>query len=252
MSEVLIERKGGLLSLRFNRPEKKNAITLDMYADFTKALKAAGADAAVSVVLVHGQGTAFTAGNDLADFLSKPIDENSPIPPFLDALTHFEKPIVAAVQGPAVGIGTTLLLHCDLVYCDTTAKFAMPFINLGLVPEGGSTYLLPRIAGQARAAELLLLGEPFTGQKAKEYGLVNDIVEPAKLLETATAAAQKLAQRPPAALAATKALLKRWNRETLDLAVKTELDTFAGLLREPEAKEAMTAFFEKRPPQFKR
>jgi len=250
MSHIKTENKDGILFLAFNRPDKKNAITLDMYRAFTAALKSAQADAAVRVVLVHGEGTAFTAGNDLADFLSVPIDENSPLPPFLDALTHFEKPLVAAVTGPAVGIGTTMLLHCDLAYCDTTAKFAMPFTNLGLVPEGGSSYLLPRIAGQARAAELLMLGDPFSGAKAKEAGLINDVVAPEKLMETALAAAKKLAAQPPTALRLTKSLLKRWSRETMDRAVSAELDIFAQQLRGPEAKEAMTAFFEKRKPDF--
>ena len=250
MSLITTENKDGVLFLGFNRPDKKNAITLDMYRAITAAFKAAQADDTVRVVLVHGSPDTFTSGTDLADFLSEPMDEKSPIPAFLEALSHFEKPIVAAVNGPAIGIGTTMLLHCDLVYADTTAKFSVPFINLGAVPEGGSSYLMPRIMGNVRAAELLMLGETFNGQKAKEYGLVNDVVEPGKLMETATAAARKLAQRPPAALRITKSLLKRWNRETLDKVIPTELELFAQQLRSPEAKEAMTAFFEKRKPDF--
>ena len=250
MSLITTENKDGVLFLGFNRPDKKNAITLDMYRTLTAAFKAAQADDTVRVVLVHGSPDTFTSGNDLADFLSEPMDDKSPIPAFLEALSHFEKPIVAAVNGPAIGIGTTMLLHCDLVYADTTAKLAVPFINLGAVPEGGSSYLMPRIMGNVRAAELLMLGETFNGQKAKEYGLVNDVVEPGKLMETATAAARKLAQRPPAALRITKSLLKRWNRDTLDKVIPTELELFAQQLRSPEAKEAMTAFFEKRKPDF--
>ena len=250
MSLITTENKDGVLFLGFNRPDKKNAITLDMYRTLTAAFKAAQADDTVRVVLVHGSPDTFTSGNDLADFLSEPMDDKSPIPAFLEALSHFEKPIVAAVNGPAIGIGTTMLLHCDLVYADTTAKLAVPFINLGAVPEGGSSYLMPRIMGNVRAAELLMLGETFNGQKAKEYGLVNDVVEPGKLMETATAAARKLAQRPPAALRITKSLLKRWNRDTLDKVIPTELELFAQQLRLPEAKEAMTAFFEKRKPDF--
>jgi enoyl-CoA hydratase/carnithine racemase len=250
MSLITTENKDGVLFLGFNRPDKKNAITLDMYRAITAAFKAAQADDTVRVVLVHGSPDTFTSGNDLADFLSEPMDDKSPIPAFLEALSHFEKPIVAAVNGPAIGIGTTMLLHCDLVYADTTAKLSVPFINLGAVPEGGSSYLMPRIMGNVRAAELLMLGEVFNGQKAKEYGLVNDVVEPAKLMETATAAARKLAQRPPAALRITKSLLKRWNREALDKVIPTELELFAQQLRSPEAKEAMTAFFEKRKPDF--
>jgi enoyl-CoA hydratase/carnithine racemase len=250
MSLITTENRDGVLFLGFNRPDKKNAITLDMYRAITAALKAAQADDTVRVVLVHGSPDTFTSGNDLADFLSEPMDDKSPIPAFLEALSHFEKPIVAAVNGPAIGIGTTMLLHCDLVYADTTAKLAVPFINLGAVPEGGSSYLMPRIMGNVRAAELLMLGETFNGQKAKEYGLVNDVVEPGKLMETATAAARKLAQRPPAALRITKSLLKRWNRDTLDKVIPTELELFAQQLRSPEAKEAMMAFFEKRKPDF--
>ena len=250
MSLITTENRDGVLFLGFNRPDKKNAITLDMYRAITAALKAAQADDTVRVVLVHGSPDTFTSGNDLADFLSEPMDDKSPIPAFLEALSHFEKPIVAAVIGPAIGIGTTMLLHCDLVYADTTAKLAVPFINLGAVPEGGSSSLMPRIMGNVRAAELLMLGETFNGQKAKEYGLVNDVVEPGKLMETATAAARKLAQRPPAALRITKSLLKRWNRDTLDKVIPTELELFAQQLRSPEAKEAMTAFFEKRKPDF--
>ena len=250
MSLITTENKDGVLFLGFNRPDKKNAITLDMYRTLTAAFRAAQADDTVRVVLVHGSPDTFTSGNDLADFLSEPMDDKSPIPAFLEALSHFEKPIVAAVNGPAIGIGTTMLLHCDLVYADTTAKLAVPFINLGAVPEGGSSYLMPRIMGNVRAAELLMLGETFNGQKAKEYGLVNDVVEPGKLMETATAAARKLAQRPPAALRITKSLLKRWNRDTLDKVIPTELELFAQQLRSPEAKEAMTAFFEKRKPDF--
>ena len=250
MSLISTEKKDGILFLGFNRPDKKNAITLDMYRAITAALRSAEADGEVRVVLVHGTPGVFTAGNDLADFLSEPMDGNSPIPVFLDVLSHFTKPLVAAVAGPAVGIGTTMLLHCDLAYCDTTAKLSVPFINLGVTPEGGSSYLMPRIMGNVRAAELLMLGEPFNGQKAKELGLVNDVVAPEKLMETAIAAAQKLAQRPPAALRLTKSLLKRWNRETLDQVIPAELELFAEQLRSPEAKEAMTAFFEKRKPDF--
>ena len=250
MSLISTEKKDGILFLGFNRPDKKNAITLDMYRAITAALRSAEADGEVRVVLVHGTPGVFTAGNDLADFLSEPMDGSSPIPVFLDVLSHFAKPLVAAVAGPAVGIGTTMLLHCDLAYCDTTAKLSVPFINLGVTPEGGSSYLMPRIMGNVRAAELLMLGEPFNGQKAKELGLVNDVVAPEKLMEAATAAAQKLAQRPPAALRLTKSLLKRWNRETLDQVIPAELELFAEQLRSPEAKEAMTAFFEKRKPDF--
>jgi len=249
MSHITTQNKDGILFLAFNRPDKKNAITLDMYRAVTAALKAAESDDAVRVVLVHGVQV-FTAGNDLADFLSAPIDDSSPLPPFLEALTHFAKPLVAAVNGPAIGIGTTMLLHCDLVYCDPTAKLALPFINLGVVPEAGSTYLVPRLLGHARAAELLMLGEPFSAEKARELGLVNEVVAPEKLMDTAVAAAKKLAERPPAALRLTKSLLKRWNRETMDRAVAAELELFAGQLRGPEAKEAMTAFFEKRKPDF--
>ena len=171
---------------------------------------------------------------------------------FLHALVHFDKPIVAAVNGLAIGIGTTMLLHCDLVYCAPDAKLSLPFINLGVVPEAASSFLLPRLAGYQRAAELLLLGEPFGAEKAREIGLANAIVPADRLLETALAAAGKLAQKPPQAMRLSRRLLKDGVRAATEQAHATEIRIFAERLRGPEAKEAMTAFFEKRKPDFSR
>lgn len=252
MNLVLSEKTNGVLKLAFNRPEKKNAITLAMYLEMTAQLRAASADPAVRVVLFHGNEQGFTAGNDLADFLSSPIEDNSPVPKFLRTVIEFDKPMVAVVNGLAIGIGTTLLLHCDLVYCGTDAKFSLPFINLGVVPEAGSSVLLPRLAGYHKAAELLLLGEPFGPDTAREIGLANAVVAPADLMATAMAAAAKLAAKPPAAMRQARRLLKEGARKAVDEANAAEMKAFMEALRGPEAKEAITAFFEKRKPDFSR
>ncbi len=243
----------GVLRLEFNRPEKKNAINTAMYAALADALAAADTDDAVRVVLIHGQPGVFTSGNDLADFLADPPrDENSAVFRFLRAISHFGKPIVAAVGGPAIGIGTTLLLHCDLVYAASGTRFALPFVSLALVPEAASSFLLPRLAGWARASELLLLGEPFSAEKALEIGLVNEVVAPEVLLATAMATAGKLAQKPPGALRATKALMKDGLITQVEQAMGREGKVFAGRLKSAEAKEAFSAFLEKRKPDFSR
>jgi enoyl-CoA hydratase/carnithine racemase len=249
---ILTETHDGVLRIAFNRPDKKNALTFDMYRALSAALDSASADAQVRVALIHGTPDAFTAGNDLADFLGGEFSEDSPTAVFLKKLLAFDKPLVAAVGGVAVGIGSTLLLHCDLVYCASNARFAFPFVNLGVVPEAASSYLLPRLAGWQRAAELFMLGEPFDAQRAREAGLVNEIVAPEQLMDTALAAALKLAQKPPAALRLTKALMKQSHAAPAAAAMEEELKVFRAQLRSPEAKEAMTAFFEKRKPDFSR
>ena len=249
---ILTDKHDGVLRIAFNRPDKKNAITREMYEALTQALKAASADAQVRVALIHGSADAFTAGNDLGDFLGQDQSEFPHIVAFLDGLRTFDKPLVAAVGGVAVGIGSTLLLHCDLVYCATNARFAFPFVNLGLVPEASSSYLLARLAGWQRAAELLMLGEPFGADKAREIGLVAGVVAPEQLMDTALAAAGKLAQKPPAAMRLTKALMKRPYAATAAQAQAEEMKLFRERLQSPEAKEAMTAFFEKRKPDFSR
>ncbi len=249
---ILTAKQEGILRIGFNRPTKKNAITGGMYRALTAALKDASADSAVRVVLIHGVPGAFTAGNDLADFLNLPQGEEPAALAFLPLLAAFDKPLVAAVDGLAVGIGTTLLLHCDFVYCTPEAKLSLPFINLGLVPEAASTYLLARLAGYQNAAELLMLGEPFGAARAKDIGLVSAVIEPEALMETALATAAKLAQKPPAAMRLTKALIKRTFAHAVLQALAAENEAFGGQMRSPEAKEAMTAFFEKRKPDFSR
>ena len=249
---ILVAKQEGILRIGFNRPTKKNAITGGMYRALTAALKDASADSAVRVVLIHGVPGAFTAGNDLADFLNLPQGEEPAALAFLPVLAAFDKPLVAAVDGLAVGIGTTLLLHCDFVYCTPEAKLSLPFINLGLVPEAASTYLLARLAGYQNAAELLMLGEPFGAARAKDIGLVSAVIEPEALMETALATAAKLAQKPPAAMRLTKALIKRTFAHAVLQALAAESEAFGGQMRSPEAKEAMTAFFEKRKPDFSR
>ena len=253
MEHLLTERSQGVLRIAFNRPEKKNAITAAMYRGLADALAAAQSDALVRVALVHGTPGAFTAGNDLQDFLANPPqDESHPGFLFLRALWDFSKPIVAAVSGPAVGIGTTMLLHCDLIYAAPAARFALPFVNLALCPEAGSSYLLSRIAGYPRAAEILLLGEPFSAERALEIGLINAIVAEEQLIEAAAAMAVRLAGKPPASVQATKALMRQALMAGIEKAMAAESAVFRERLVSVEAKEAFAAFLEKRSPDFGR
>jgi enoyl-CoA hydratase/carnithine racemase len=251
MSHVTTAVEAGIQRVQINRPDKKNALTGAMYSALADALAAAGADRAVRVTLLHGAGDCFTAGNDVQDFLATPPSaENRPGFRFLEQISHAPKPIVAAVHGVAIGIGTTMLAHCDLVYAAEGARFQVPFVNLGLCPEGASSVLLPALAGYQRAAELLMLGEPFDAAKAREVGLVNEVVPQVRLMETATAVAQKLAAKPPESLRLTKQLLKRALLPQIDAALAAELKAFVTRLDSPEAKEAFTAFLEKRAPDF--
>jgi len=251
MSEILIRREDALLRIRISRPAKKNALTAGMYAALAAALRGANADPAVRAVLVHGTPEAFTAGNDLQDFLANPPrDDSAPVIAFLRAVTRVEKPLVAAVNGVAIGVGTTMLLHCDLVYAAEDARFALPFVNLGLCPEAASSFLLPAIAGYQRAAELLLLGEPFDAARAREIGIVNEVLAPDLVLTAAEQAARKLAAKPPASVRLTKRLLKAQTRAMMEAALAEELREFRERLVSPEAKEAFTAFLEKRAPDF--
>jgi enoyl-CoA hydratase/carnithine racemase len=253
MSEVLTERSGAVLRIQINRPEKKNALTAAMYEAMAGALRSGDDDRAVRVVLFHGSGDTFTAGNDLRDFRDHPpAGEDSPVFRFMIALAGARKPVVAAVHGAAVGIGTTMLFHCELAYAAEGTRFHMPFVDLGLVPEFGSSLLLPAIAGHRRASELLLLGRPFDAAMAKEIGLVNAIVPAGGLLETAMAAAQALAEKPAAAVRLSKMLMKRGMAPLLDGVMHDEGRLFAERLVSPEAKEAFTAFLEKRKPDFSR
>jgi enoyl-CoA hydratase/carnithine racemase len=206
-ANVITEYQEGVLRIAMNRPEKKNALTITMYSTLTDSIQRAEKDPKVHVILIHGTGGCFTSGNDLKDFLDfPPEDESSPVFAFMAAISRAEKPIIAAVSGLAVGIGTTMLLHCDLVYAEKKSKFLLPFVNLGLCPEAGSSFLLPLLAGYQRAAELLLLGEPFSAEKAKEIGLVNKICDDSQVLNYAIEQARKLAAQPQTSVRLTKAM----------------------------------------------
>lgn len=240
-----------ILRITINRPEKMNALTASMYDALAGAIVCADGDPEVRVILIAGSGGCFTSGNDLHDFAaSPPAGEESPVFRFLLAISGAQKPIVAAVLGPAVGVGTTMLLHCDLVCAGESARFELPFVNLGLCPEAASSLLLPQLAGHQRAAELLLLGEPFGAGRAREIGLVNTVFPDGELLQQALAMARRLAQRPPASVRLTKALLKRGGQRAVAETIAEEGRHFLQRLSSPEAQEAFAAFFEKRKPDF--
>jgi len=250
---ITSETSDRVARIRFDRLDKKNAITAQMYAQLGSALGAADADPQVRAVLLSGSAECFTAGNDVADFLNAPRQpRSSPARALFDTLPNMKKPVVAAVGGPAIGIGTTLLLHCDLVYAAPNARFQLPFVPLGIVPEFGSTFLLPRLAGYQRAAELLLLGQPFSAQKAHEVGIVTAVVAQDHLLAEAEKAAAMLAGLPPESVRLTKRLLKARYAEALASTIEEETRLFTERLSSPEAKEAMSAFLEKRKPDFSR
>ncbi|MDA7417825.1 enoyl-CoA hydratase [Xenophilus arseniciresistens] len=250
-SDILVHTEGGVCTLTFNRLDKKNSITSAMYAAMADALDAAQADAAVRVVLIQGDATIFSAGNDIGDFLNQPPStQDSPVFRFLRNIAAFPKPIVAAVCGPAVGIGTTLLFHCDLVYAGDNAAFSMPFVNLGLCPEAASSLLVPQMFGYHRAAEALLLGEPFMAEAALEVGLVNRVVPPTEANSIAQQQARKLAAKPLSALIETKRLMKKGQGAVVLERMAEEGASFGRMLREPAAREAFTAFMEKRKPDF--
>lgn len=249
-NHILTDTKDHILTLTLNRPEKKNALTRAMYAALADAINRANNDPDVRVLLITGSGDSFTSGNDIMDFLHQPpTDETTPVTHFLQAIATGQKCLVAAVNGLAIGVGTTMLLHCDLVYAAASARLQLPFVNLGVVPEAGSTYLLPRLMGHQRAAELLLLGETFSAAKGQQVGIINEVVADEALLPHAWGAAQKLAAKPPAALRMAKALMKQNGRLTLQ-AMHQESQQFRDRLQSPEAIEAFTAFLERRPPDF--
>ena len=243
MSELVrVASAGGVCEVRFNRPEKRNAITFAMYAAFKNALEAAEADPAVRVVLLSAEGPGFCAGNDLHDFLSGPdFTMDHPVMGFLKRLATLEKPIIAAVHGQTVGIGVTMLLHCDLIVAGKSTQFSMPFVSLGLVPEAASSLLLPRQLGLQRAAELLLLGEPFDAVHAERLGLINRVVEDEALIEHARALARHLVRQPPAALAATRRLLRADPAPLLER-IEAEARIFSAQLKSEEFRTAVSAF----------
>ena len=250
MSDILTHIDAGVMTITFNRLDKKNSITSSMYATMAEALAQAATDPAVRVVVFQGHESIFSAGNDIGDFLNQPpTTQESPVFRFLRGITTFEKPLLAAVAGPAVGIGTTMLFHCDLVYAGDNAAFSMPFVNLGLCPEAASSLLAPRMFGYHRAAEALLMGEPFFAEAAQEVGLVNRVVPPTEVNGYAQAQARKLAANPLTSLIATKRLMKGDTQAVLQK-MDEEGQSFGRMLREPAAKEAFGAFMEKRKPDF--
>lgn len=245
-----IIEQGGVLEIHIDRPDKKNALTAAMYDSMTAALADASARSDIGAVLIAGKGDAFCAGNDLKDFTQGPQGGAAAFA-FIRAIADFDKPLIAAVQGLAVGVGTTMLFHCDLVYAAPDARFIMPFVNLGIVPEAGSSLLAPATLGHAKAAAMLLLGEPMDAQTADRSGLVTAILPTEELLGHARAKAATLMKKPPKALAATRRLLKGDPAALLDR-IEEEARLFEQMLESEEAQEAFAAFFEKRAPIFRR
>jgi len=247
MTDILMTRRDAVMGIGINRPAKRNALTQAMYAAMTAHVEEAERDESIHAVVFHGTPEAFTAGNDLEDFAQTPPgDEERPVFRFLRTVSTAQKPLVAAVTGNAVGIGTTLLLHCDLVYAADNARFALPFTRLGLVPEFASSYLLPRIAGYQRAAELLLLGEPFDAKKAQEAGFVTRVLPAAEVLDVAWQEAAKLASLPPKSIRVTKALMKLNDVNAIRDQLSHEGGHFRQMLTEPAARAAFAAFLAKR------
>ena len=242
----------GVATIEIARPEKKNALTAAMYQAMADALRAAQADGAVRAVLITGQPGVFTSGNDIEDFMSRPPSNgmDAPVFQFMFALADCDKPVIAAVTGAAIGIGTTMLLHCDFAYVSDEARLAMPFVGLGLVPEFASSLLLPQLMGQARAAEKLLLGEPFTPEQAVEFGIANAVLPAGEVVNHARRVAELFNALPPGAVRGAKRLLRAPQREQVLQTIRTEGELFGQRLRSPEAMEAFQAFFQKRKPDF--
>ena len=247
----------GVATVEIARPEKKNALTAAMYIAMAEALQAAQDDGSVRALLITGQPGIFTSGNDIEDFLSRPPGQgsdaqDSPVFRFLNALTNCGKPVVAAVTGAAIGVGATMLLHCDFVYVSDEARLAMPFVSLGLAPEFASSLLVPQLMGPRRAAEKLLLGDPFTGEQAVECGIANAVLPAGELLNHARRVAERFNHLPPGAVRDAKALMRAPQRELVMQTIRTEGEIFSSRLRSPEAMEAFQAFFQKRRPDFSR
>jgi len=251
-SHIHVHTADRITTIRFDRPDKKNAISVEMYAALASAFEAAAADPAVRVVVLAGSRDCFTAGNDLADFMRTAQggggSEPQPVFSFLRAIATFEKPVVAAVAGVAIGIGTTMLLHCDLVYAAPSARFKLPFVDLGLVPQAASSVLLPALVGARRANQLLLLGEQLDAATALDWGLVGGVSDDPEA--AAVAAARRLAAAAPGAVRTTKALIRRTTRDAVLEAMRIEGEAFADRLRSPEALEAFQAFQARRPPDY--
>jgi enoyl-CoA hydratase/carnithine racemase len=251
MDEIVTDRSESILRVELNRPERKNAMTSRMYVALADILNEAAKEEDIRVVLWCGAGDSFCAGNDIEDFLKNPPGPgDSPQARLMNAFVDFDKPLIAAVQGAAIGGGTTMLTHWDFVYAGESAKFQMPFINLALVPEFGSSWSLPAQLGQIRAAELVLLGLPFDARHASDLGFVTQVVPDRDLLATASETARKLAAKPAGALRASKRLLKRSFREQMKEAIKAENEEYSVRVPSDDAKEAFRAFLEKRQPHF--
>ena len=251
LSEIVTEHLEGILRIQFNRPEKKNAMTMGVYSTVAELLDAAAKDDETRVVLLHGAGDAFCAGNDLGDFLrNPPKGDDSPQARFIKALTGLDKPLVAVVHGVAIGGGTTMLTHCDFVYAAEHTRFQLPFVNLALVPELGTTYWLPAQIGYLAAAELVLLALPFYAGRAAELGFVTRVVAEADLMATAMDTAHRLTRQPAGAVRASKRLMRCVLGGQMATAASRENHEYGSRLQSAEAKEAITAFFEKRRPDF--
>jgi enoyl-CoA hydratase/carnithine racemase len=253
MDDIVTEHSGSILRVQLNRPNKRNAMTSAMYLALASIFNEAANDDNTRAVLWHGAGDSFCAGNDIEDFLKNPPGAGeSPQGRLMEALVNFDKPVVAAVQGAAIGGGTTMLTHCDFIYAGESAHFQMPFINLAVVPEFGSSCSVPARIGHQRAAELILLGTPFDARRAAELGLVTQVLSDKDVLARATETAGKLAAKPAAALQASKRLMKQPFRGQIKAAMKAENEEFSAQVRSEDAKEAFTAFLEKRKPDFTR
>ncbi|MCA3219115.1 MAG: enoyl-CoA hydratase [Burkholderiales bacterium] len=248
---IKTETTEGVARIEIARPEKKNALTVAMYQQMADAIAAAHEAPTVRAIVIHGQADIFTAGNDLEDFMKNPpTGMDAPVFRFMLALGMAEKPVVAAVNGAAVGIGTTLLAHCDLAYCADNAMFSMPFVSLGLCAEFGSSLLVPLAAGYHKAAEKLLLGEPMSAEEALEMKLVNRILPPNEVLDYAIKQARRFNNLPPTSVRETKRLMKAGWKSVTEKIIADEAQTFARMLKSAEAKEAFSAFFERRKPDF--
>jgi enoyl-CoA hydratase/carnithine racemase len=252
--EILTQQADGVFTIQMNRPEKKNALTQNMYALMAQGLQAADKDDSVRVVILCGTQNLFTSGNDIEDFQTQSSgDDDSWLlttASFLEAVLSLRKPLIAVVQGYAIGIGTTMLLHCDLVYAGKSAIFSMPFVNLGLCPEFGSSFVLPNLAGHQRASEMFLLGEQFGPEEAREAGIVSRVFNDDTLMDEVMKIAERLARKSPAALMATKKLMKGHWAQIIREAINADGEMFASLLASPEAREAFDAFANKRAPDF--
>lgn len=251
MDHIKTATLNGVCTIEIARPEKKNALTMAMYDAMESAINAAQSDPAVRSLLITGQPGIFTSGNDLEDFMQRPPQgADSPVFRFMQSLVAFEKPVIAAVTGAAVGIGTTMLLHCDLVYVSDEARLAMPFVSLGLVPEYASSLILPQLMGNVRAAEKLMLGEPFTGATAVECGIANAVLPATEVVNHARRIAERFNGLPPGAVRDTKRLMRVANKAAINQTIAAEGEVFTARLRSPEAIEAFQAFFQKRKPDF--